>query len=462
MVNNLAEEFGQLLEGRVVVVDTSSLLLAGTNLLAILPKCKLVIPSIVVSELEDKRAHTTVGFLAREWLRLLEDLRVEHGEALAKGVPAPKHPIVSIKIEPNNTNQKLLPAHLKNGSHDSTILAVAKNLDEVTRKVTLLSNDAPMRLKATLDLSLEAVEFNAAKAAAVKPFDGRFTVELTDEEYVASDVVSIEDGATPFETVVSNNLPKGLPSRALISVQVGDAEKSISELVYHDGELVPLNRKSKAQGVVARTIEQDVAVDYLRMSPDQLPIVSLGGGAGTGKTLLSVAVGLDELEKNNYQKIVVFRSLHEMGRGQELGFLPGDLKDKMEVWAGAIYDALDFIAGSCKGSLDAKALKNKIEISPITYLRGRSLSNSYIILEEAQNFSRSEILNIMSRAGEGTKLVLTSDPNQVDNKFLQSGPNADIWSVIDSLKHEDLFAHITLTRTERSRVAAVTSRLLAS
>lgn len=462
MVNNLAEEFVQLLEERVVVVDTSSLLLTGPDLLAILPKCKLVIPSIVVSELEGKRSHTTVGFLAREWLRLLEELRVEHGENLAKGVPAPSNSYVSVRVEPNNTNQERLPTHLRNGSPDSTILAVAKNLDETSGAVTVLSNDAPMRLKATLDLGLDALEYNVSRASAVKPFNGREYVQLSDEEYVSSDIVNKDDGAVPFETVVSSHLPKQFTARALVSVQVGSEEKSVAELVYNAGELVTLPRKARVSGVVTRTVEQDVAVEYLRISPESLPIVSLGGGAGTGKTLLSVATGLDELDKGHYQKIVVFRSLHEMGRGQELGFLPGDLKEKMEVWGGAIYDALDFISGSGKGAFDPKSLRNKIEISPITYLRGRSLSNSYIILEEAQNFSRSEILNIMSRAGEGTKLVLTSDPNQVDNKFLQSGANADIWSVIDSLKNEDLFAHITLTRTERSKVAAITSRLLES
>lgn len=162
-----------------------------------------------------------------------------------------------------------------------------------------------------------------------------------------------------------------------------------------------------------------------------------------------------------------------MGQGQEMGFLPGNVDEKMAAWAGAILDALDVIAGANKtirrksgGHADtalqeeAKRLREMIEISPITYLRGRSLANTYIVLEEAQNFSRNEILNILSRVGEGSKVVLTFDAAQVDNKFLQTGPKSDIWSVIDDLKNSDLFAHITLLKTERSRVAELASTIL--
>lgn len=461
MTKEITRAMTELLQGKEVVVDTSSLLLAGTNLISALPACHLVIPSIVIKELEEKRSHGTVGFLAREWLRLLEDLRVEHQQKLSSGVPCPKYSHVLIRIEPNHSNQGALPKHLQDNSHDSTVLAVAKNLisDGCERDVVLLSNDAPMRLHATLDLKLEAIEFSSALLQDAQPFNGVYEVTIPDDEFVNSDAVDVE-GGEPIEDVIASKLPEDAAANALVQVKVEGSSRTYASLIWSGGRLSEVKRRQKSFGVVPRTLEQDVAVNYLRRPADELPIVSLGGGAGTGKTLLSVAVGLEALEQKEYQKMVVFRSLHEMGRGQELGFLPGDLKEKMEAWAGAIYDALDYIAG-IKGT-PSKVLCEHIEVSPITYLRGRSLSNSYIILEEAQNFSRNEILHILSRAGEGTKLVLTSDANQVDNKFLQAGNKADIWSVVDSLRNEDIFAHVTLTKTERSRVAAITSRLLAN
>lgn len=460
MTKEITSAMSQQLEGKEVVVDTSSLLLAGTNLLTVLPTCRLVIPAIVVKELEEKRSHSTVGFLAREWLHLLEELRVTYQQELSYGVAIPKHPKVVVRVEPNHSAQNSLPKHLQDGSHDSTVLAVAKNLlEEDDRPVALLSNDAPMRLHATLDLKISALEFNATLLQAAQPFNGVREVTLSNEEFLGSDMVDKEEGE-PLESLVARHLSADMETNALVQVSAEDNPRPFSSLIWHEGELTDLKRKQRAFGVVARTLEQDVAMNYLKKSAEDLPVVSLSGSAGTGKTLMSVAVGLEALERNEYQKMVVFRSLHEMGKGQELGFLPGDVKEKMEVWAGAIYDALDFIAGA-KG-IPSKMLREKIEVSPITYLRGRSLSNSYIILEEAQNFSRSEILHILSRAGEGTKMVLTSDPNQVDNKFLQAGARADIWSVVADLRRTDIFAHITLTKTERSRVAAITSSLLAN
>ena len=230
--------------------------------------------------------------------------------------------------------------------------------------------------------------------------------------------------------------------------------------VLHGSRLEPLKRKTRAARVVARTKEQDVAVAYLKSAACGVPIVSLGGSAGTGKTLLAVASAIDEWQARNYQKVIVFRSLHEMGQGQEMGFLPGNVDEKMEAWAGAVFDAIDVLANAEQSLV--KQFREIVEVSPITYLRGRSLANTFIILEEAQNFSRSEILNILSRVGQDSKVVLTFDAAQVDNRFLQSGKHADIWSVIEDLKTNKLFAHITLVRTERSEVAELASRILES
>jgi PhoH-like ATPase len=451
------------LKNKEVVVDTSSLLLAGTTLLNTLPECSLVIPAIVVKELEENRSHTTLGFLAREWLHILEAMRVRAGQKLASGVSLPSHKHVKIRVEPNHMTQKSLPQHLQNGSNDSTILAVAYNIKSNNTNTVLLSNDAPMRLHATLTLGLEAYEFSSVQVMETKPYSGVIPIELDQEEYATSDGV-IENGHS-LERLILSRIPKGI-SNGLVSARLKttDYTRPVLEARYTNGCLEPLDRRSKVEGIVCRSVEQDIALTYLQEDPDRLPIVSLGGSAGTGKTLLSVAAGLAGVQSGLYQKMIVFRSLHEMGRGQELGFLPGDLGDKMGPWAGAVQDAIDVLSVSGKkipsDNVMGKKLREMIEVSPITYLRGRSLSNSYIILDEAQNFSRSELLNILSRAGEKTKVVLCFDPHQCDNRYLQSGNRSDVWSVVDSLKSEDLFAHITLTKTERSKVAAIASKLL--
>lgn len=462
--------FSETLRGKIVVADTSSLLIAGTGLLSTLDSCQLVIPAVVVKELELKRTHPTLGFLSREWLRQLEDLRVSHGRKLSAGVSLSEYPNVEIRVEPNHSAQSVLPVHLQDGSNDSTVLAVAKSLSKETAKeVVVLSNDIPMRLKATLDLDLDAHEFSATHVLDAKPFNGRYEISISADEF---EPIMEEELTDEQKNVIFSKLPKDISKTAFIECKV-EGTKFSDEFILSNGELTKVFRKQKAHGICGRTVEQDVAINYLRKSPEDVPIVSLGGGAGTGKTLLTLAVGLDELAKKNYQKVIVFRSLHEMGAGQEMGFLPGGVNEKMEAWAGAVFDAIDALAAT-KKSIKNKSdtwrdnalkdevakLRSMVEVSPITYLRGRSLADSYIVLEEAQNFSRSEILNILSRAGQGSKIVLTFDSAQVDNKYLQSGKDADIWSVIDSLKNESLFAHMTLTKTERSRVAELASRIL--
>lgn len=460
-----AVAFREALQGKTLVVDTSSLLLAGVSLLPSLPPCTLVVPAVVVKELEEKRTQELVGQAAREWLRLLESLRSAKGMALAQGLPMPTHEDIMVRVEPNHSCQKSLPEHLRDGSNDSTVLAVALNLSREMKEglVGVLSNDMPMRLHATLDLGLPAWEFSSTLASGAKPYSGRSTCILDEAFYTSSSLVGLGD-----EEDLALEVGEQEAHNILIDFTLASGE-SLGTRLAAGGRLHPVARKQRFMGVTARTLEQDVAYTYLAAPPEELPLVSLAGRAGTGKTLLSVAVGIEGVRRGAYQKVLVFRSLHEMGRGQELGFLPGGVDEKMEAWAGAVHDALDVIAkaekqaSGSRGSAtpkDSKALQEYLEVSPITYLRGRSLSNTFIILDEAQNFSRSELLNILTRAGEGTKVVLLFDAEQVDNRFLQSGPRADVWSVVHDLKREPLFAHMTLTRTERSQVAALAASLL--
>lgn len=475
MSNEVTENFDSRLEGKVVVIDTSSLLMAGTAILSKLKNCEIVIPAVVVQELEGKRSHPTLGILARQWINLLEKLRKSHGIKLATGVLVDGYENVTVAVEPNHSNQKSLPEHLQTGEADSTVLAIAMNLisdERISKPVVLMSNDTPMRLHATLNLNLEAYEFSSALLNKKSSGSDRVKLVVTEEEYADMNFYgeSVNDKRI-YEKLIS--LGEAPSVNALVDIFINENKTPSLTMRLNHGIVHKIDRGAGASHIFGRTLEQDASLFYLKEAAESLPIVSILGPAGTGKTLLTVAVAIEAMKLRKYQKIVVFRSLHEMGMGQEMGFLPGDVEDKMGPWSGAIGDALDVIAEQRrppkKNDNDAaingrKAISEKmaemIEVSPITYLRGRSLSKSFIILDEAQNFSRTELLNIISRVGEGSKLVILSDPYQVDNRFLQGGSKADIWSVINGFKDEDLFAHVTLTKTERSRLAELASKML--
>lgn len=460
----------------VAVLDTSSLLMDGVKLLQYISNCTIVIPSVVISELEAKRTTTNLGFFAREWLRLLERLRVEHRDELKRGVFLEECENVEIRVEPNHTNQTSLPSYMQDGSNDATILAVAHNLniEDENINVTVVSNDVPMRLKATLHLDMDAVEFSPSDVLRTdEVFDGTYEVILSEDD--------LENGSFDRQKIsknVESLALEALPDtdersyHGVVNIQVEESGTS-EHFALTGNSITTLQRKRRASNIVGRSFEQDTALGYL--SDRDVEIISLGGRAGSGKTLLALAAGFEQVSAGAFQKVTVYKSLHEMGVGQEMGFLPGGVDEKMEAWAGAIYDAIDVLAASKKTvkkksdtpqaeeaiKSEITRLRNLTEVMPIAYLRGRSLSNTYIILEEAQNFSRAEILNIISRVGEGSKLVMTWDADQVDNKYLRSGEQSDVWTIVESMRQEDVFAHITLSKTERSKVSELASRLLA-
>lgn len=455
------------LEGKTVIADTSALLIRGTDLLRSLPVCHLIIPAIVVKELEGKRNDPKVGFLARDWLRLLEELRFNHGHLLAEKVRIPESftsTPLTMSIEPNHTNQKVLPPQLQDGSNDSTILAVATAFSqELKGNVALISNDVPMRIHSTLEIKVPSYEVSSATIDAAKPFSGKVIVRVDDEQ-----VSEIFSGSGHNSELLLDLITKEIDneiSHAVVDV-VHDG-KTVDTVLYNSVDGVQsLPRGERAKNISPKTIEQRVALNYLLKSAEELPIVSVAGSAGTGKTLLTIAAGLEGVKKNRYQKVLVFRSLHEMGVGQEMGFLPGGVEEKIAPWSGAVMDSLEVIARSAKKGdkkpeiAEVQKLKAEVEVSPISYLRGRSITDTYMVLDEAQNFSRNELLNIISRAGEGTKIVLLYDSAQVDSKYLQSGPKAEVWSVVDSLKSSELFGHVSLVKSERSAVAELASRIL--
>lgn len=465
------------LRGKEVVVDTSVLLDVTPSILTEFENCRFIIPVVVIDELEEKRSHPTLGYFARSWLHFIEGLRVERDkDTIISGVEVPETNNVSVAIEINHISEENITDQLRNGSNDSRIMAVAKNLqieekdkannnkDYAPKTVAILSRDLPMRLNATMRLDLEAYDL----PSQANPFSGVYNIYLTDDE-----IEKVYAKDPEINNVILNKLPEGHATSAIIRVN----EDKKMDLVMTNMKIEHLNssgriKESKNINIVPRTIEQKALVHFLNKSAEELPVVSAGGSAGTGKTMITIAAALAQIndEKSEYRKLMIFRSLHEMGNKQELGFLPGTVEEKMAPWAGAIDDAIESIArisSSKNGKSSAaevekikKILAERVEIQPITYLRGRSIPNVIMVIEEAQNFSSSELLNILSRAGEGSKIVLTFDAAQVDNKYLRTGDNADVWVLIDKLKNKGVAAHVTLTKTERSKVAEVASAIL--
>lgn len=464
-MQNVATTPRDTFEDTTVIVDTSVLLaMSQDDLMSRLRGATVVIPVIVVSELEGLRGSSRVGYFARQWLRTIESLRTTEGKSLAEGI---EYRGATIILQMNNTSQDCLPNRLKNSSHDSVILAVAANTKENNpdKTVILASNDLPMRLSAALLLKIETAPLVVRSDADVNTWTGKVTLSL-DSEHAATlnSIVSHGDVSEADEEHVRELVLKEAPgvTHALVELVV-DGKDHLASLLMTPYSLTYVYTKMKCalEWVSPKSIEQRVAFEYLLESSDVLPLVSIGGGAGTGKTLLAVAAGLQEATAGNYKTVTILRSLHEMGKGQEMGFLPGGVEEKMGPWRGAIDDALDAIDGELNGTIYGYGNIDQIlDVSPITYLRGRSLASSYVILEEAQNFSRSEILNVMSRLGKGSKLVMTFDDAQVDNRYLQSSSLADVWSVVNRMASEDLFAHITLVKTERSPAAELASRVL--
>src|SRR5690606_4291754 len=209
------------------------------------------------------------------------------------------------------------------------------------------------------------------------------------------------------------------------------------------------------QGVSGRSAEQRVAIDYL--THEDIPIVSLGGTAGTGKTVLALAAGVEQVldSERPYEKIIVFRTLHAVG-GQELGYLPGTEEEKMSPWVAAVYDALEGFLP--KSKIEKLKREHKIEVLPLTHIRGRTLNNAFVIVDEAQNLERSVLLTALTRIGRGSKIVLTHDIAQRDN--LRVGRHDGIYEVVQRLRGEKLFAHVALKKSERSAVSELVARVL--
>ena len=434
------------------VLDTSVLLSVGSAALFAFPDSEVVIPLAVVRELEKQRNDETLGFVARGVLRFLEELRSEYGNTLGSGVPTGKDNGATIRIEVNHIERSTLPESVRNSSTDTAILAVAYNLQAEGNKVVLVTNDLPLRIIAQIGVKMNAREFTLPQLNQ-GDFSGIVTASARDDQ--VADIYRHEQGeayALEYGDVSFHEEPEA----ANIGVILEGSGGSHALARGGDDGIIEKVKTHEPFGVKGRSAAQKLALDYLM--DDSIQVVSLGGRAGTGKTMLALAAGMDQvLELRTYSRVVVFRPLLAVGN-QSLGFLPGDADEKMAPWAAAVYDAVDAITGQNKNLAEAIASNKMLEVLPITHVRGRTLSNSFIIIDEAQNLERNVLLSILSRVGEGTKVVLCWDAAQRDN--LHISRNDGIVALVNRLKEYPMFAHVTFTKSERSVVASIASEIL--
>lgn len=421
---------------RTFVLDTS-VLLSDPAAIFRFAEHQVVLPVVVISELEKKRHDPEIGYFARQALRNLDDLRSQHERldfpiAVGKGG--------SLRVELNHSNQSVLPSGLQLGDNDSRILAVALNLANDGLNVTVVSKDLPMRVKAA-SIGLAAEEYRA-ELAPESGYTGLLEVSMGANEM-----------ATLYEDeVIATKLVADVPvnTSLIISSERGSALGRVTS----PGKVSLVRGDRDIFGLSGRSAEQRLAIDLL-LDPT-IGIVSLGGRAGTGKSALALCAGLEAvLERQLHRKIMVFRPLYAVG-GQDLGYLPGDATEKMNPWAEATFDTLSSVVSH--NVVEEIMERGLLEVLPLTHIRGRSLHDAFVIVDEAQSLERNVLLTMLSRIGQNSRVVLTHDVAQRDN--LRVGRHDGVASVIEALKGQSLFAHITLTRSERSAIAALVTDLL--
>ncbi len=423
---------------RTFVLDTS-VLLADPGALARFAEHEVVVPIAVIGELETKRDHPELGYFARAALRSLDDIRLKYGRLDQPIQINPEGGTLSVEL--NHTDLSSMPhGFLRDGTNDSRILAIAKNLMTDGKDVVLVTKDLPLRVKAS-SVGVEAEEY-LAELVSSSGWTGIVEISVGSsviDDLYASDFADHEEAHTlPIHTGV---------------VLHSDRASALAR-VTPDKRLQLVRGDRTAFGLHGRSAEQRIALDLL-LDPE-IGIVSMGGRAGTGKSALALCAGLEaDMERRAHKKIVIFRPLYPVG-GQELGYLPGSEGEKMSPWAQAVFDTLGALVS--QPIIDEIIDRGLIEVLPLTHIRGRSLHDSFVIVDEAQSLERGVLLTVLSRIGQGSRVVLTHDVGQRDN--LRVGRHDGVVAVVETLKGHPLFAHVTLTRSERSAIAALVTEML--
>ena len=424
---------------RTYVLDTS-VLLSDPRAMLRFDEHDVVIPVVVIIELEAKRSHPELGYFARNALRLLDDLRITHGR-LDAAMPVGELG-GTLRVELNHIDTSVLPTGFQLGDNDTRILAVARSLSNEGCDVVLVSKDLPMRVKASA-VGLAAEEYRA-ELVVETGFTGMAEIDVA-----AAEIDQLYD-----EAVIDLDAARDLACHTGL-VLISDRGSALGR-VTADKRVRLVRGDREAFGLHGRSAEQRIALDLL-LDPD-IGIVSLGGRAGTGKSALALCAGLEAvLERRQHRKVIVFRPLFAVG-GQELGYLPGNEQEKMSPWGQAVFDTLGAV--TTQEVVEEIVDRGMLEVLPLTHIRGRSLHDAFVIVDEAQSLERNVLLTVLSRIGRDSRVVLTHDVAQRDN--LRVGRHDGVVAVVEKLKGHPLFAHVTLTRSERSPIAALVTEMLES
>ena len=434
---------------KTYVLDTSALI-TDTECVNSYGNNDILIPIKVLEELDKhKKRQDLVGASARTVIRFLDSLR--SSGSLYEGVKLGKGKGI-LRVKGYSTTMDF-PAELDLSVPDHQILAVALSEKTETKKVIVVSNDINMRVVCD-SIGMESEDCNPEKVveSTSSLFHG-FTDVLVDDEFIDR-----------FYANESLELPekkdKLFPNQYLMLTSSSNNKKTA--LAKFVGPNQPLARlanlgKKGVFNIKPKNKEQNFALDLL-MNPD-IPLVSIVGKAGCGKTMLAIAAGLEQTIglDSKYTRLIVSRPVQPLGK--DIGFLPGTLEEKMAPWLRPIQDNLQFLMGNDKVTLEMYMQKGVIEVEAITYIRGRSIANAYIIIDEAQNLSMHEIKTIITRVGEGSKVILTGDIEQIDNVYVDETTNG-LTYVAEKFKPSNLAGHVTLLSGERSALASLASKIL--
>jgi PhoH-like ATPase len=412
---------------------------------------EVVIPIFVLEEIDQfKKEASERGRNAREVARMLDGYR-QGNHRLSEGAPLPTGGKLRVAA-----GQRSVPTTLRESQiADHLILGVALDVRESNPhdQTIFVTKDVNLRLRADA-LGLKAMDYEADRIDIDELYSGMTEVNVTGADVDAF----YSNGALPLDKA------EVLPNQyVLLKDPDSPSHTALGRYDASSGKLVPLRKmRDGVWGIRPRNKEQHTALDLLLA--DEVKLVTLVGKAGTGKTMLAIAAGLQRVvEERTYSRLLVSRPIFPLGR--DVGYLPGDLEQKLNPWMQPIYDNVEFLMGLSKA--DTKNGRSPrelidlgyIEIEPLTYIRGRSIPNQYIIVDEAQNLTPHEVKTIITRVGEGTKIVLTGDPYQIDNPYVDATSNG-LTTIVQKFMGQPIAGHVTLTKGERSPLAELASNLL--